>query len=154
MFSDGKRIRGVTPSETTKTVHEAFSPIPATGLPVAVDYNSVDKRVYWTDVYNGTIMSSTLHGQTSVVLSGLVDPRGLAVDRITSNVFYSDAGLQQIGVTSPDGTYSAVIVNSNLDQPGNIVLNPAAGYCIDTICSILVFVVNASHCFFQTYVLG
>ena len=128
VFSEGSRIRGVTLSEMTNTVPDAFPPITTTGLPVAVDYNGVDQRVYWTDVDNGTIMTSTLHGQTTVVLGGLVDPRGLAVDWITSNVFFSDAGLQQIGVTSADGTYSVVIVNSSLDQPGNIVLNPAAGY--------------------------
>ena len=128
VFSEGRRIRGFTPSETTNTVHEAFPPITTTGLPVAVDYNGVDQRVYWTDVDNGTIVASTLHGQTTVVLGGLVDPRGLAVDWITSNVFFSDAGLQQIGVTSADGTYSVVIVNNSLDQPGNIVLNPIAGY--------------------------
>ena len=130
MFSDGRRIRGVTPSETTNSVHEAFPALTTTSFPVAVDYNSADQRVYWTDADNGTISASTLHGQTTVVLSGLLDPRGLAVDWITSNVFYSDAQLLQIGVTSADGTYSIVIVDSNLEQPGNIALNPAAGYCV------------------------
>ena len=140
MFSEGKSIRGVTPSETTNTVHEAFPPITTAGLPVAVAYNSVDQRIYWTDTNNGTISASTLHGQTTVVLSGLLDPRGLAVDWITSNVFYTDAGLQEIGVTSADGTYRVVIVNSNLDQPGNIVLNPVAGYCIYIYISIYLYI--------------
>jgi low density lipoprotein receptor-related protein 5/6 len=113
---------------TNNLVHDVFPPVTTASFPTSVDYNSVDQRFYWTDEANGTISASTLDGQTTVVLKGLSDPRGLAVDWITSNVFYSDVKLRQIGVTSADGTYSVVIVDSDLDKPGTIALDPAAGY--------------------------
>ena len=127
VFAEGNAVRGVIPSDTSQSTHEVFPPINTTGSPLAVDYNALDERLIWTDVRQGSILSSTFDGQIATVLTGLVDPRGLAVDWITGNIFYSDAGAQVIGVVTADGAYHAVLVNSSLNEPGSMAVNPTAG---------------------------
>lgn len=51
-------------------------------------------------------------------------PDGLAVDAISRLIFYTDTGNDIIAVVTLDGSASAVIINSDLDEPRAIVVSP------------------------------
>ncbi len=69
--------------------------------------NSSHYFVYWTDVKEKSISRAMLSKQTSMmptptvetlVDTGLDFPDGLAVDRVTGNVYWTDMGLHRIQV--------------------------------------------------------
>lgn len=95
--------------------------------PVAIDYDYANGRVYWTDVVLKQIRSVSIKGTSETVIK-LLDrvaiPDGLAVDSISGLIFYTDTGNDIIAVMTLDGTISAVIVSSDLDQPRAIVADP------------------------------
>ena len=52
---------------------------------------------------------------------------GLAVDSISRLLVYTDAGTDTITLLSLDGTKQKVVINSGLDQPRAIELDPLNG---------------------------
>ena len=52
---------------------------------------------------------------------------GLAVDSISRLLVYTDAGTDTINLLSLDGTKQKVVINSGLDQPRAIELDPLNG---------------------------
>ena len=52
---------------------------------------------------------------------------GLAVDSISRLLVYTDAGKDTITLLSLDGTKQKVVINSGLDQPRAIELDPLNG---------------------------
>ena len=52
---------------------------------------------------------------------------GIAIDPISRLLFYTDTGFDTIAVMTLDGSEQSVIINSNLDEPRAIVLDPVNG---------------------------
>ena len=59
---------------------------------IGVGYDSVDKRVYWTDVKLGKEMIESVktdgHGRRVVLSSGLGMPEDLVVDEASRNIYF------------------------------------------------------------------
>ena len=127
VFTDGKEIRGMTLDSRSSGVEDVFKPLMVDGNAAALDYDAIDGYIYWTNTINGTISRSTLKGGTKVILSGLVNPEGLAVDWITRNIYYTDDGINIIGMVTFDGNYSIVIINEDLQSPREIAIDPEQG---------------------------
>lgn len=51
-------------------------------------------------------------------------PAGLAVDWVTSKLYWTDAGTKRIEVSNLDGTMRALLVWEDLDKPRDIVVDP------------------------------
>lgn len=66
-------------------------------------------------------------GDTETLLTGLEDPRGLAVDWLGLNVYWIDAAQKIIGAISFDGRLRRHLISSELDQPHDIVVDPLSG---------------------------
>ncbi|XP_076456136.1 low-density lipoprotein receptor-related protein 5-like protein [Babylonia areolata] len=96
-------------------------------LPVAVDFDTVDQMIYWTEVgsekriqrssLNGNGVVTVLHGGNDSVFDGL------AVDPKSRQIFYTDTGRDRIGTVTIDTLTHRTIINSSLDEPRAIVLN-------------------------------
>ena len=97
--------------------------------PVGVDYDAVQKMIYWTDVSDGTIYRSSFQGEREVLLRNLSQPEGIAVDWIGRKVYYTDGGLNRIGVVTMDGQQHVVLLR-NLSSPRAIVVDPEKGYSV------------------------
>ena len=97
--------------------------------PVALAYDPLDNRVYWTDVTLQVISRSFLNGSSQeVLLDQRVDrPDGLAVDIIGRNLYWTDTGTNKLEVSKLDGSYRKTLIYSGLDEPRDIVLDSNKG---------------------------
>uniref|UniRef100_A0A3Q2ZKI3 EGF-like domain-containing protein n=1 Tax=Hippocampus comes TaxID=109280 RepID=A0A3Q2ZKI3_HIPCM len=82
---------------------------------VALDFDSVDDRVYWSDTSQDRIWSAHKNGSDRTVVS--FNPRSLAVDWIGRNLYWSDYVLETIEVSRLDGSHRTVLVSENVTNP-------------------------------------
>lgn len=97
---------------------------------LAIDFDYVNSRVYFTDHDLRLIRSADFDGNDAVTLidKDLITPDGLAVDWIAKNMYWSDAGRNVIEVARVDGSSRKVIVDLELDEPRAIALIPDRGF--------------------------
>ncbi|CAK9297319.1 unnamed protein product [Gordionus sp. m RMFG-2023] len=100
--------------------------------PAALDYDPVDKFMYWSDVRERNIKRATLDGKGYKVVKQLLPnvslPDGLTLDPVIRLIYYSDTGRNVISVLSLDGAKHKDIVTENLDEPRAIQLDVDNGY--------------------------
>ena len=98
--------------------------------PKDLDYNFIDRKVYWTDTHLDTISRAFLNGsnQETIVSTRLETPYGLAVDFYGQNIYWTDSSERAIEVASLNGLYRRVLVRENLQEPRDIVLDVTRGY--------------------------
>lgn len=96
---------------------------------IAIDYDPVDRHLYWTDDEVRAIRRSELDGSDPRVLvtSQVNHPDGIAVDWIARNLYWTDTGTDRIEVTRLNGTMRKILISEELDEPRAIVLDPVAG---------------------------
>ncbi|XP_057187146.1 low-density lipoprotein receptor-related protein 4 isoform X1 [Triplophysa rosa] len=97
---------------------------------VALDWDSSERCVYWTDVTTDSINRAKWDGskQEVVVDTSLESPAGLAIDWLTRKLYWTDAGTDRIEVSNTDGSMRTVLVWENLDRPRDIVVDPIGGF--------------------------
>ena len=97
--------------------------------PVALAYDVVEDRVYWTDTIRKSISRAFLNGSSQEVVhdSKLQTPDGLAVDIIGRNIYWTDAGTNKLEVSKMNGSLRTAIVTSGLDEPRDIILDANMG---------------------------
>ncbi|XP_070174673.1 low-density lipoprotein receptor-related protein 4-like isoform X2 [Littorina saxatilis] len=101
--------------------------------PIAVDYDPVEGRIYWTESsrYFNRIRSSNLDGSNvktvySSFLVAVLD--GIAVDPLSRLIFYTDAGNNRIAmVTMSTPHQRKIVASSQVEKPRAIVLDTANG---------------------------
>ncbi|XP_025082100.1 low-density lipoprotein receptor-related protein 8-like isoform X3 [Pomacea canaliculata] len=106
--------------------------IPIDGLsnPIAIDYDPVDGRLYWTDVVEKTIRSSNLDGSGVRLVRNLgpqAVPDGLAVDSLSRLIIYTDTGNDIIALIAMNSYNHRVVVQSDIDEPRAIELDKHSG---------------------------
>ena len=97
--------------------------------PIAVDYDPVEDRVYWTDVAQGRILSafSNATWMKSLFDCNVKVPDGLAIDYVGRNIYWTDTGTNRIEVARLDGTKRKMLIKNGLDEPRAIVLDERNG---------------------------
>ena len=97
--------------------------------PIAVDYDPVEDRVYWSDVALGRIISAFCDTTTVKILftCNVQSPDGLAIDYVGRNIYWTDAGTNRIEVGRLDGTGRKLLIKDELDEPRAIVLDERNG---------------------------
>ena len=98
-------------------------------ISIAIDFDPVDKHVYWTDQFSG-IHRSFLNGSSfkGVITADIGQPDGLAIDWVARNVFWTDNGSGQIEVAKLDGSSRRVLVSKGLHKPRDISLDLVNGW--------------------------
>ena len=97
--------------------------------PVALDYDPVEDRVYWTDVEQGLVISAFSNTTSLKILfrCNVGVPDGLAIDKVGKNIYWTDTGTNRIEVARLDGTMRKLLINDGLDEPRAIVLDERNG---------------------------
>ena len=92
--------------------------------PIALDFDPVEDRVYWSDIYHGRIFSAFSNRTSLKTLfhCNVQTPDGLAIDHVGRNIYWTDTGTNMIEVGRLDGTRRKVLIKDGLDQPRAIVL--------------------------------
>lgn len=93
--------------------------------PVAVDYDPVEGKVYWTDVTLKLVASSFPNGSSVEVIaySDVTTPGGLAVDYVGRTIYWTDEGTSRIEVAKLDGSSRRGLITSNIEEPRAILLD-------------------------------
>ena len=98
-------------------------------LPIALDFDPVEDRVYWSNMHYGGIFSSFLNRTSFKTLfyCNVKTPEGLAIDHVGRNIYWSDSGTKTIEIGRLDGTSRRVLIKDGLEQPRAIVLSTRNG---------------------------
>nr|XP_046260892.1 low-density lipoprotein receptor-related protein 2a isoform X2 [Scatophagus argus] len=93
---------------------------------VAIDFDSVTDRVYWSDTSQDRIWSASKNGSDRTVIfdSGVTVTESLSVDWVGRNLYWTDYVLETIEVSKLDGTHRTVLVSENVTNPRGLVLDP------------------------------
>ncbi|XP_067287513.1 low-density lipoprotein receptor-related protein 1 isoform X2 [Pseudorasbora parva] len=95
-----------------------------------VDYDALEKRIYWSDVRTQTIKRAFINGTgiETVVSADIPNAHGLAVDWVSRNLFWTsyDGNKKQINVARLDGSFKNAVIQG-LDKPHCLVLHPILG---------------------------
>ncbi|UYV71351.1 LRP6 [Cordylochernes scorpioides] len=119
-----------------ETMDFTDSIIPVHGIKhiIAVDYDPSTDYFYWADDDNRGIRRAYLNGtnQESLITTKFLQSDGIAIDWVSQNLYWTDAVIDCIEVAKirPDSNelYRKVIVETNLQEPRAIVVDPDGGY--------------------------
>ena len=99
------------------------------GIGAPVGAGAEAPMLFWTDADGDRIQRSRLDGSgvEDVVDSGLVNPRGLAVDSAAGKLYWTDYGTDKIQRANLDGSQVEDLVTTGLRIPLALALDAAAG---------------------------
>ncbi|UYV67339.1 hypothetical protein LAZ67_5000291 [Cordylochernes scorpioides] len=89
---------------------------------VAADFHLKHDRLFWSDSNAEAIFSPPL------LAHQISTPDGLAVDWIYDHIYWTDTGTDRIEVANLQGLNRKTLINTSLDEPRAIVLNPLEGW--------------------------
>ena len=95
--------------------------------PVAVDYDPVEGKVYWTDVTLGQVARAYPNGSNLEVIAShnVSNPDGIAVDWLGRNLYWTDFATKKIEVSKLDGSFRKSLLTTSIDSPRAIILDIA-----------------------------
>ena len=95
--------------------------------PVAVDYDPVEEKVYWTDVTLKLVARAFPNGSSVEVIAhnNVETPDGLAVDYVGRNLYWTDQGTSKIEVARLDGSFRRSLIITSIGYPRAIILDIA-----------------------------
>ena len=97
--------------------------------PVALDYDPLEDRVYWSDVAQGRILTAFFNGTSVKTLfrCNVETPDGLAIDHVGRNIYWTDTGTNRIEVARLHGRSRKLLIKDGLDEPTAIILDERNG---------------------------
>ena len=95
--------------------------------PVAVDFDPLEGKIYWTDVTLELVARAFPNGSSVEVIAynNVITPAGLAVDYVGRNVYWTDEATNTIEVTRLDGSSRRSLITSSIEKPRAILLHIA-----------------------------
>lgn len=96
----------------------------------AIDYDSRESTIYYSDTSHFRIMKKALNSTTGQVFldKGVSHSEGIAIDWAGRNLYWTDENLKVIYVTNLDHPeYKKLLVNTNLPHVKSIVVHPEKG---------------------------
>ncbi|KAL7976342.1 hypothetical protein Chor_002561 [Crotalus horridus] len=102
----------------------------------AIDYDPLEKQLYWIDSRQNIIRRSQENGSQSftVVMSPVpnqnpdIQPYDLSIDIYSRYIYWTCEATNVINVTRLDGRLMGVVLKGEQDRPRAIVVNPEKGY--------------------------
>ncbi|XP_068447771.1 pro-epidermal growth factor [Clinocottus analis] len=98
------------------------------GTIIALDYDPVQKNVYFASASRKTIERVDLNGGSRDVLvsDGLDSPEGLAIDWVHRRMCWTDKGQSTVDCSTLTGLNRETIVSKGLEKPRGIAVHPLA----------------------------
>ncbi|CAH0560102.1 unnamed protein product [Brassicogethes aeneus] len=96
---------------------------------VGLDIDCIDGRVYWSDITNRAIRSSTFNGseKQDFIRDALGSPEGLAIDWVSRNIYWTDSTNDTIEVANLDSKRRRTLFKTGLVNPRGIAVHPQRG---------------------------
>ncbi|KAL3843281.1 hypothetical protein ACJMK2_021223 [Sinanodonta woodiana] len=123
--SDVRRITLNSPDQSDVVI--PLSNIEST---MAVDFDSTNDMIYWTDVGANTISRAKWDGNNEEIIVGssLDSPAGLSLDWGSRKIYWTEDEMNLIEVANLDGSMRSILIWEDLDQPRDIIVDPISGY--------------------------
>ena len=127
MLATNNAIHRLSINETGSQLRGVAAPVwlTDTSIAVAIDYNAKSNMIYYSDVSTGEIVEVSINGSQRLVANDLGVVDGLAVDWTSDLLYYTDTTHDIIGVVHTSGAPRRTIIESGLDEPKAIALDPA-----------------------------
>lgn len=103
-----------------------YHSVPVQGIKsaIAVDFDPVEKQIYWTDNEQQFISRSYLDGTgLENLILGVPRPDGIAIDAVNRKLYWTDTGKKEIEVSDLDGRNRKAIVTDHLYEPRDIAVD-------------------------------
>ncbi|VDD90121.1 unnamed protein product, partial [Enterobius vermicularis] len=97
---------------------------------IALAWDSVEDKIYWSDIREKKIYSATRNGTNVTVFvgEGLDITEGISLDWVARNLYWVDSSLNTIEVASLENSSARVVlIHENVDQPRGIAVDPRKG---------------------------
>ena len=93
--------------------------------PVAVDYDPVEGKIYWSDVTLELVARAFPNGSSVEVIAynNVITPEGLALDYVGRNIYWTDEANNRIEVARMDGSSRRSLITSSIEKPRAILLD-------------------------------
>ncbi|XP_067405392.1 low-density lipoprotein receptor-related protein 2 isoform X6 [Emydura macquarii macquarii] len=110
----------------TSQAHNIYSLVRDGRNIVAIDFDSVTGRIYWSDTTQDKIWSAYQNGTDRKIVfdSGVTVTESIAVDWVGRNLYWTDFVLETIEVSRMDGSHRTVLISENITNPRGLVLDP------------------------------
>ncbi|KAK6308419.1 hypothetical protein J4Q44_G00216900 [Coregonus suidteri] len=146
-IADDNEIRSLDPGMPNWSYEQTFQG-DANVRVDAMDLHIKTNRIYWTNWHTGGISSYELpspsssssssntqrnrrHSEGSVTTLEIVGhlnmPRGIAVDWVAGNLYWTDSGRDVIEVAQLSGQHRKTLISGMIDEPYAIVVDPQRG---------------------------
>ncbi|XP_020846577.1 low-density lipoprotein receptor-related protein 2 isoform X2 [Phascolarctos cinereus] len=116
----------IVADNVTSQEHNIYSLIRDGEHIVAIDFDSLSGRIFWSDVRQDKIWSAFQNGTDRKVIfdSGVTVTESIAVDWVGRNLYWTDYVLETIEVSKMDGNHRTVLISENITNPRGLVLDP------------------------------
>uniref|UniRef100_A0AAX7SPU8 EGF-like domain-containing protein n=1 Tax=Astatotilapia calliptera TaxID=8154 RepID=A0AAX7SPU8_ASTCA len=136
-IADDNEIRSLDPGMPNWRYEQTFQGDASVRID-AMDLHVKTNRIFWTNWHTGRISSYELPGSSSsssssinnlqvILIKDLKMPRGIAVDWVAGNLYWTDSGRDVIEVAQLSGQHSKTLIYGMIDEPYAIVVNPQRG---------------------------
>ncbi|XP_071495091.1 low-density lipoprotein receptor-related protein 1-like [Diadema antillarum] len=122
-------IRGVDVDDGYYNVIPALT-IPTVANASSIDHDTVENRIYWTDLSRKSINRAYINGTAiETVIEGIPNAYNLAIDWVSRNMYWTNVSPNKsvIKIARLDGSFQNEIDNLNLTNPRSIVIEPTVG---------------------------
>uniref|UniRef100_A0A8B9N7P4 Prolow-density lipoprotein receptor-related protein 1 n=1 Tax=Accipiter nisus TaxID=211598 RepID=A0A8B9N7P4_9AVES len=119
-IADDNKIRSMYPFNPNSAYEPAFQGDENVRID-AMDIYVKGNKIYWTNWHTGRISYRELP------ISGLKMPRGIAIDWVAGNIYWTDSGRDVIEVAQMKGENRKTLISGMIDEPHAIVVDPLRG---------------------------
>uniref|UniRef100_A0A3B3DQV2 EGF-like domain-containing protein n=1 Tax=Oryzias melastigma TaxID=30732 RepID=A0A3B3DQV2_ORYME len=117
-IADDNEIRSLDPGMPHWRYEQTFQGDASVRID-AMDLHIKSNRIFWTSWHTRQISSFT-----NLQIEGLKMPRGIAVDWVAGNLYWTDSGRDVIEVAQLSGQFYKTLISGMIDEPHAIVLDP------------------------------
>ncbi|XP_039602497.1 low-density lipoprotein receptor-related protein 1-like isoform X2 [Polypterus senegalus] len=143
-IADDNEIRSIYPFNPNSAYEQAFQGDENVRID-AMDIYVKGNKIFWTNWHTGKISFRKLQtlsplnsnsnrnrrqldgGVTDLTIPGLKIPRGIAVDWVAGNIYWTDSGRDVIEVAQANGEHRKTLISGMIDEPYAIVVDPLRG---------------------------
>ncbi|KAG7228330.1 hypothetical protein INR49_009194, partial [Caranx melampygus] len=146
-IADDNEIRSLDPGMPNWRYEQTFQGDASVRID-AMDLHVKTNRIFWTNWHTGRISSYELPGPTTssssssnshrnrrqsegritnLQIKELKMPRGIAVDWVAGNLYWTDSGRDVIEVAQMSGQHCKTLISGMIDEPYAIVVDPQRG---------------------------
>ena len=105
---------------------------------IAVDYHLGKNWMFWSDQKNNSIQRTSLgiSGDfvKETIITNVHSPDGIAVDWVTSKLYWTDAWQKRIEVSDVHGRHRCSLITTDIDMPRAIAVHPYKGQVFAFFC--------------------